>query len=54
MPRQIFVSHTKLDADFLDVLDRAEARLGKIHLYRSEYEKIESPPWLTISNELQK
>ncbi len=54
MPPQIFVSHTKFDAEFFDVLDRAEGRLGKIHLYRSEYEKIESPPWSTISNELMK
>jgi len=54
MPHQIFVSHTKFDADFFNFLDSAEARLGKIRLYRSEYEKIDSPPWLTIKKELDK
>ena len=54
MQHQIFVSHTKFDADFFNFLDSAEARLGKIRLYRSEYEKIGSPPWLTIKEELDK
>jgi hypothetical protein len=54
MKHQIFVSHTKFDADFFNFLDSAEARLGKIRLYRSEYEKIRSPPWLTIREELNK
>lgn len=32
-----FESHTKLDADFCDVFDRACARVG-IDAFRSEYE----------------
>lgn len=54
MQHQIFVSHTKFDADFFNFLDSAEARLGKIRLYRSEYEKIGSLPWLVIMEELDK
>lgn len=54
MPVQIFVSHTKFDTEFLDFLDRVEARMGKVHLYRSEYEKIETPPFYTILTALMK
>jgi len=54
MPPQIFVSHTKKDADFFNILDSAAARLGKIKLYRSELEKIGPPPWYTIRGEIEK
>ena len=56
MPPQIFVSHTKFDTEFFDFLDRVEARMGKVHLYRSEYEDIKTPPapWYTILTELTK
>jgi hypothetical protein len=54
MPVQIFVSHTKFDTDFLNQFDIAEARLGKVHLYRSEYEKIDTPFWATIQSEINK
>ena len=51
---QIFVSHTKYDADFFNLLDSAAARLGTIRLYRSEYETIIPPAWTTIHDELRK
>jgi len=50
-PVKVFESHTKLDADFCDVFDRACARVG-IDAFRSEYENIQPPAWQTIRNEL--
>lgn len=47
MEKQIFVSHTKADADFCDDLDRICARVG-IRAFRSEFESIPPPAWKTI------
>ena len=49
----LFLSHTKLDENFCNRFDRAAAREG-IKIYRSEFEEIESPPWKTIKNEIEK
>jgi hypothetical protein len=39
---QLFLSHTKLDKDFLNRFDNAAARVG-LKLYRSEFENIKAP-----------
>lgn len=51
-PVKIFESHTKNDAEFCDIFDRACARVG-IDAFRSEYEKFEPPAWQTIRDELR-
>ncbi len=47
--KQIFVSHTKKDADFCDQFDVTCARVG-IRAFRSEFENIGAPPYKTIMN----
>jgi hypothetical protein len=51
-PTKVFESHTKYDAEYCDIFDRACARVG-IDAFRSEYEDIKPPPYLTITNELR-
>jgi hypothetical protein len=54
MPNKIFMSHTKLDKKFCDDFDRVVARLGfGDGVFRSEFEKLESPAWRTILNEMR-
>jgi len=53
MAYQIFVSHTKKDAQFCDILDRVCARVG-LKAFRSEFEKIELPAWKTIKDAMDK
>jgi len=53
MAHQIFVSHTKKDAEFCDILDRVCARIG-LRAFRSEFEKIELPAWKTIKDAMDK
>ena len=53
MAVQVFVSHTQKDVEFLDIFDRACARVG-IKAFRSEFENIELPAWKTIRNEIRK
>jgi len=49
---QIFLSHTRLDKDFCDYFDSIYARVG-IKAFRSEFEAITPPAWLTIRNEIR-
>lgn len=53
MTTQVFVSHTQKDIEFLDIFDRACARVG-IKAFRSEFENIELPAWETIRNEIRR
>lgn len=48
----LFMSHTKLDEDFCDKFDRVAAREG-VRVFRSEFEEIKSPAWLTIKEEME-
>jgi hypothetical protein len=48
---QIFISHTQKDKNFCDDFDRIVARVG-IKAFRSEFEKIPTPSWKTIKEEM--
>jgi hypothetical protein len=48
---KIFISHTKRDDDFCNRLDTIAARVG-IPAFRSEFEDIKPPSWVTIRNEI--
>lgn len=49
--KQVFVSHTQKDMDFCDAFDRVCARVG-IKCFRSEFESISPPAWITIKEAL--
>lgn len=52
---QIFLSHTKKDREFCDLLDtRIFARNAEIKGFRSEFEEIEKPEWKMIKDEINK
>jgi len=51
LPTQIFMSHTKRDEDFCNRLDTIAARVP-IKVFRSEFEDIKPPSWITIKNEI--
>lgn len=53
MAHQIFISHTQLDKAFCDSFDVVCARAG-MKAFRSEFEKIEPPAWMTIKDALEK
>lgn len=53
MERQIFVSHTRKDAEFCDIFDTVCARIG-LKAFRSEFERIEMPAWKTIKDAMDK
>ena len=53
MAVKVFVSHTQKDIEFLDIFDRACARVG-IDAFRSEFEELELPAWQTIRSEIRK
>ncbi len=46
---QIFISHTKKDVRFCDLIDKLFARVP-IRAFRSEYENIQRPQWQTIKS----
>jgi hypothetical protein len=50
---QVFISHTKLDSECCDKFDSAASRVG-LRVFRSEFEKMESPAWKTIKDEINK
>jgi len=52
---QIFLSHTKKDKEFCDLLDRRIfARNAQIEGIRSEFEEIGKPEWKTIKDKINK
>ncbi len=52
---QIFLSHTKKDKKFCDLLGtRIFARNEEIKYFRSEFEEIKEPGWKTIKDEINK
>ncbi len=50
---QVFMSHTKLDAECCDKFDNAAARVG-VKVFRSEFETLQAPAWKTIKEEIHK
>lgn len=53
MVTQVFMSHTKLDKECCDKFDVIASRVG-LKVFRSEFESIEAPAWLTIRDEMNK
>src|SRR3989339_89756 len=47
--KQIFISHTKKDIRFCDLVDKLFARVS-LKAFRSEYEDIKHPEWKTIKD----
>jgi hypothetical protein len=48
---QAFISHTKKDEEFCDVIDDAIEKIG-FKRFRASFEKIEPPEWKSIRNEM--
>lgn len=50
---KVFISHSRHDVEYCNAFDSACARVG-LRSFRSEFENIEKPPWMTIKSEINK
>jgi hypothetical protein len=50
---QAFISHTKKDKDFCDIIDKAIKDVG-FKRFRASFEEIQRPEWKSIQNEMNK